>query len=253
VPTNPVVIVAGMGEVGRPLFHILGRAHPCIAVDIEPVEVSGACSVLHICYPFQIPGFLEVTAGYMERYRPEITIINSTVAPGTTRRLYNLAQRPVVFSPVRGKHAKMESDMLRYKKFVAGVTAESTKKAADHFAQAGFLTDSFRTPEIAELSKLVETTWLGVLVGWAQEVERMASQQGATYEEINAFIQEIDFLPSHVFPGQIGGHCVLPNIEILQSQYRSELLEAVTHSNRIKCEESLTVVSGERNQCSKSA
>lgn len=253
MPDNPAVIVAGMGEVGRPLFHILSRAHSCIAVDIDPVEVNGPCSVLHICYPFQIPGFLEVTKRYVEKYRPEITIVNSTVAPGTTRKLYNLVQRPVVFSPVRGKHAKMESDMLGYRKFVGGVTAESTKKAADHFAQAGFQTDSFRTPEIAELSKLVETTWLGVLVGWAQEVERMAAQQGATYEEINAFIQEIDFLPSHVFPGQIGGHCVLPNIEILQSQYRSELLEAVTHSNQIKCEESLAVVAGERDSCSKSA
>jgi UDP-N-acetyl-D-mannosaminuronate dehydrogenase len=128
----------------------------------------------------------------------------------------------------------MQSDMLRYKKFVAGFSDESIRKAADHFAQAGFLTGTFATPEVAELSKLIETTWLGILIGWAQEVERMASQYGATYQEVNAFVQEIDFLPSHIFPGHIGGHCVIPNIEILQNAYRSKLIEAVMESNRIK-------------------
>jgi UDP-N-acetyl-D-mannosaminuronate dehydrogenase len=199
-----------------------------------------------VCYPFSISAFLEVTAGYIEKYRPEMTIINSTVAPGTTRKLQDLVQRPIVYSPVRGKHVRMESELLRYKKFVAGLTAESTNQAEVHFAQAGFMTATFRTPEVAELSKLVETTWLGVLVGWAQEVERMAIERGATYEEINAFIQEIDFLPSHVFPGYIGGHCVMANIDILQREYPSKLLEAITESNRIKSQELQAAAAGKR-------
>lgn len=245
--TDKTVIVVGMGEVGRPLFQILDRTYPCIAVDISAVEVPSPCSVLHICYPFQIGAFAETTVGYITKYRPEITIINSTVAPGTTRKLQQLVQSPVVYSPVRGKHVRMESELLRYRKFVAGLTAESMKMAEDHFAEAGFLTATFRTPEVAELSKLVETTWLGVLVGWAQEVERMAIRSGATYDEINAFIQEIDFLPSHVFPGHIGGHCVMPNIEILQAEYRSRLLEAIIESNEIKSQDLQAVAAGKKN------
>ena len=53
---------------------------------------------------------------------------------------------------------------------------------------------------MGELSKLVETTWLGVLIGWAQEIERMAAASGGSYEEVNEFIKEISFLPSSV-PG----------------------------------------------------
>lgn len=240
------VIVVGMGEVGRPLLQILVRKYPCVEVDISPVEVSNPCSVLHVCYPFQISGFFDVTAGYIQKYRPELTIINSTVAPGTTRKLHALVQRPIVYSPVRGKHVRMEKDMLRYKKFVAGISEESTLKAANHFAQAGFSTETFRSPEIAELSKLVETTWLGILVGWAQDVERMAAKCGASYDEVNAFIQEIDFLPSHTFPGQIGGHCVMSNIEILRKEFSSRFLEAIVESNRLKSEES-QAVAAERN------
>lgn len=240
------VIVIGMGEVGRPLFEILKRSYRCIDVDISPVELSGPCSVLHICYPFQIPGFVEVTAAYIRKYQPELTIINSTVAPGTTRKVQESTRQSVAYSPVRGKHARMESDMLRYKKFVAGFTPAATKKAEDHFALAGFLTGICRTPEIAELSKLIETTWLGVLIGWAQEVERMAARHGAQYEEINAFIEEIDFLPAHIFPGYIGGHCVMPNIEILRkAQPPSQWLEAIVDSNSIKGEEMHTIAAGE--------
>jgi UDP-N-acetyl-D-mannosaminuronate dehydrogenase len=241
------VIVVGMGEVGRPLFNTLSRSYPCIGVDISPIEVRNQCSVLHVCYPFQVPGFIDVTAAYIQKYQPEITIINSTVAPGTTRKLCELTKAPVIFSPVRGKHLKMETELLHYTKFVVGLTAESTKKAENHFAGAGFKTAIFRTPEIAELSKLVETTWLGVLIGWAQEVERMAVRRGATYDEINAFIREIDFLPSYVFPGHIGGHCVMPNIEILQTEYRSKLLEAIKESNQIKSQELQAVAVGKRD------
>ncbi len=51
---------------------------------------------------------------------------------------------------------------------------------------------------------------------------------------MNAFIKEIDFLPSHIFPGWIGGHCVMPNIELLQERIQSQFLDAVVVSNAKK-------------------
>lgn len=245
MPDGPTVIVVGMGEVGRPLFQILKQRYHCIDVDVSPVEVSEPCSVLHVCYPFQIPAFVDVTVEYVRRYQPELTIINSTVAPGTSRKVQDTVRQPVIYSPVRGKHVRMERDMLRYRKFVAGFTFDATKRAERHFSEAGFSTGMFRTPEIAELSKLIETTWLGVLVGWAQEVERMAARHNASYDEVNAFIEEIDFLPGNVFPGYIGGHCVMPNIEILRKDGYSKWLEAIVESNTMKSKERQTIAAGE--------
>ena len=234
-----VVIVAGLGEVGRPLLQILSRTYECIGIDIEPVQISRPCSVLHVCYPLLIPDFLGVTVSYIEKYQPRLTIVNSTLAPGTTRKLQQMVRTPVVYSPVRGKHVKMERDLLHYQKFVASLDPQATEQAVEHFERAGFKTAIFRTPEIAEVSKLVETTWLAVLVGWAQEVERMAARCGASYDEVNAFIKEIGFLPSHIFPGQIGGHCLMPNLSILQSRFPSRILEAVVESNEAKVKELL--------------
>lgn len=229
------VVVLGQGEIGRPLCKILSQSYECVGVDVEPVDLPKHCSVIHICYPYHIEDFCGTTVSYVEKYRPSLVIINSTVPPGTTRQVQaHVGNCPVVYSPVRGKHARMQEDLLRYKKFVAGFCLEDTERALQHFAKAGFRTDSFRTPEIAELSKLLETTWLGVLVGWAQEVERLAIQCEASYEEVNSFVQEIDFLPSHIFPGVIGGHCVMPNISLLRERFDSKYLDAVVESNQAK-------------------
>ncbi len=231
--TNAVVVI-GMGEVGRPLFNILSRKYETIAVDVDPVELTEPCSVLHVCYPFQIRDFVGITVAYVEKYRPELTVINSTVAPGTTQRVADQVGSRVAFSPVRGKHARMEEDMRRYKKFVAGCDEEAERLALQHFSHAGFITDTFRSPEIGEVSKLIETTYLGVLVAWAQEMERFVGTCGGTFEEANAFLQEIEFLPTHVFPGRIGGHCVIPNIAILRNKFQSKYLDAVVDSNTRK-------------------
>jgi UDP-N-acetyl-D-mannosaminuronate dehydrogenase len=236
--------VIGLGEVGHPLLHILSRTFACEGIDLQPVEIHQPCSVLHICYPFQIAAFIATTAAYIDKYRPRLTIIHSTVAPGTLRAVEDATNgAAVAYSPVRGKHARMESELLHYTKFVASSRPTVSQGAVEHLRAAGFKTDTFRTPEIAELSKLLETTYLGILIAWAQEMERFAAQHSASAEEIKAFFQEIDFLPSNIFPGHIGGHCVMPNIEILRSQFQSHFLDAVVDSNERKHQQLLALSS----------
>jgi hypothetical protein len=65
-------------------------------------------------------------------------------------------------------------------------------------------------------------------------MERLAAQYGGAFNEVNSFIEEIDFLPSHIFPGAIGGHCVLPNVELLRSRVESQFLDLIVESNRRK-------------------
>jgi UDP-N-acetyl-D-mannosaminuronate dehydrogenase len=231
--SDDVVVVVGLGEVGRPLFNILSRTYQCIGVDIEPVEISKKCSVLHLCIPYQIRDFIQTSCEYIAKYRPEHTVVNSTVAPGTTQAIAVRSGAHVAYSPVRGKHAKMEAEMLRYRKFVGAEDPKVADAVIQHFSGAGFKTDRFRNSKIGEVSKLLETTWLGLLVSWAQEVERLAEHYGATYDEVDAYIEEIDFLP-RVFPGVIGGHCVMPNIEILRSVLQSDFLDIIVNGNEQK-------------------
>ena len=97
------------------------------------------------------------------------------------------------------------------------------------------------TPEAAELAKLTETTYFGLLIAWAQEVERYCDLTGQDYDEIASFYEEIPFLPPvRYFPGVIGGHCVMSNIDILGRLVDSDLLTAVVTSNELKKRRSQT-------------
>jgi hypothetical protein len=71
-----------------------------------------------------------------------------------------------------------------------------------------------------------------LLIAWAQEVERYCKEIGIDYNEVASFYDEIKFFPPvKYFPGVIGGHCVMPNIEILRKTFSSDLLEAIVRSN----------------------
>jgi UDP-N-acetyl-D-mannosaminuronate dehydrogenase len=233
-------VVLGLGEIGKPLFSLIEAAHhPTVGVDVQPVEAPGAVGVMHVCYPFDVRGgFREVSATYAKKYDPALIIIHSTVSPGTTRAIEAAVKKPCVYSPVRGKHTRMRDELQTYKKFVAGTDADAVRAAAKHLEGAKMKTESMGAPETLELAKLLETTYFGVLIAWAQEMDRMAKQTGGDYMEAAKFFAEIDYLPKRVFvPGFIGGHCVMPNIEILLKQFASPMLEAVKTSNAAKAEE----------------
>jgi UDP-N-acetyl-D-mannosaminuronate dehydrogenase len=232
------VVVVGLGEVGRPLLQLLSEHYDVVGVDIEPPSQSiGAVDVLHICYPFEIKDFVGETARYISLFKPGATVINSTVAVGTTRAVARRTGAAVANSPVRGKHARMLQEMRSYTKFVGPMDPATGKSVAEHFERAGLKTKVLSAPEATEIAKLTETTYFGLLIAWAQELERYCDKAGQSYEEIVSFYKEIGYFPaSTYFPGVIGGHCVMPNIRILKQFDASVLLSAIETSNTAKIE-----------------
>lgn len=235
-PANKVAVV-GLGEIGKPLFELLSEHYETIGVDIAPVASVEPVEVMHVCYPFAIPDFIGETARYIGLFRPALTIINSTVSVGTTRAIAARTGAAVVNSPVRGKHARMLPELRSYTKFVGAIDAASGERAAGHFAAAGVKTKILPSPEATELAKLTETTYFGVLIAWAQDVERFCDQAGVDYNDVVSFYEEIKFFPPVKYsPGVIGGHCVMPNIEILNEYQTSLILQAIQASNKAKIE-----------------
>jgi UDP-N-acetyl-D-mannosaminuronate dehydrogenase len=231
------VVVVGLGEVGKPLYELLSNHYDVIGVDISPVDSLDPVDVMHVCYPFQIRDFIGETERYIELFKPAITVINSTVAIGTTRMIAERTGAAVANSPVRGKHARMLKELGIYAKFVGAMDPETGRRVAKHFESAGLKTKVLSSPEATELAKLTETTYFGLLIAWAQEIERYCDQSGAKYDEIVSIYDEIAYLPSVKFlPGIIGGHCVMPNIEILAKYSQSELLDMIRSSNSMKIE-----------------
>jgi UDP-N-acetyl-D-mannosaminuronate dehydrogenase len=241
------ILVVGLGEVGGALAGVLERAHEgLLRHDIEPRDFADAIAVMHICIPYQSRRQFETaTLDYIKRYKPRLTVINSTVVPGTTRRIMRESGARVAYSPVRGKHARMTEDLLRYRKFVAAEDESIAAEGEKHFRTAGMKTRRILNPDTLELAKVAETTYFGIQIAFAQELNRFAQQMGADYDEAVDFFEEIDFLPrARYYPGFIGGHCVIPNIHLLKQVVRSPLLEAVLDSNQRRAAE----LAAEKNQ-----
>ena len=235
------IVVVGLGEVGKPLLQLISEHHEVVGVDIRPpLEPIMNVDILHVCYPFEIKDFVGETARYIDLFKPRLTIINSTVAIGTTRLVADRTGAAIAHSPVRGKHARMLEELKTYTKFVGAMDPISAQHAAEHFHSLGLKTRVLSAPEATEVAKLTETTYFGLMIAWAQEVERYCDRTHQAYEEVSAFYEEIKFFPSvKYFPGVIGGHCVIPNIEILRRFDDSAILKAITDSNQTKIERDL--------------
>jgi UDP-N-acetyl-D-mannosaminuronate dehydrogenase len=235
---SSIVAVVGLGEVGRPLLEILERAEqPVIGIDVDRAGLPerGSVDVMHVCFPFEIPDFVGEVVGYIELLEPRVTVINSTVAVGTTREVHERTGAPVAHSPVRGKHSRMVEELGSYVKYVGGIDASAAAHVAAHFDSIGIRPKIVSSPEATELGKLTETTYFGLLIAWAQQVERYCDVLGVDYDEVVSFYEEIRFFPPVRYqPGVIGGHCVMPNIEILSALDESAVLDAIRWSNAEK-------------------
>jgi UDP-N-acetyl-D-mannosaminuronate dehydrogenase len=232
-------LVVGLGEVGGALAAVLSRTQKVLRHDIQPMEFNDPIGVMHVCFPFtQRSEFEDIALSYIGKFKPTLIVINSTIIPGTTRAIEKGSGLPVAYSPVRGKHIRMTEDLLRYKKFVAASSKATAIAAADHFAQAGMKTAQMENPDTLELAKLSETTYFGLLIAFAQELNRYAEAVDGDYSEAIRFFEEIDFLPRTAYsPGFIGGHCVIPNIALLKQVAPSPLLDAILSSNHLREQE----------------
>ena len=75
-------LVVGLGEVGGALAEVLERTGPILKHDLERREFSDPIEVMHLCLPFtRKEQFEEIALSYVERFKPALTIVNSTVLP----------------------------------------------------------------------------------------------------------------------------------------------------------------------------
>src|ERR1700719_2977721 len=137
-PEQTKVVVVGLGEVGKPLLALLSKHYETVGVDLVlPEHPLGKVDVLHVCYPFEIKDFMGETARYIDLFKPSLTVINSTVAIGTTRAVAERTGTKLAHSPVRGKHVRMLEELSNYVKFIGPIVAASGKHDAEVFKGAG--------------------------------------------------------------------------------------------------------------------
>lgn len=228
-------VVAGLGEIGYPIFKLISKYNNVIGFDINPKLMdqklisryeSTPTSFLHVCIPFSKHFMANVISLY-NKFKPKYIVIHSTISPYTTKKLQNNLPVPVIYSATRGVHRRMVYDLKRYTKFFSiEPNAPAAKIASSKFKElmksCGIKTKKMSNPITLELAKiLVDTSYYGWLINYAQLSNFIAKRHNVDYEEMWSFSDEIHkFLGNRpkLFPGFIGGHCVIPNLDLIHNQ-----------------------------------
>jgi len=239
-------VVVGIGEIGKPILKLLSKSNITVGFDSNPDLMDKRkferyknlqTSFLHITIPVT-DKFINNVLRLYKKFQPECIVIHSTVKPGTTKKLQGKLSIPVIYSATRGVHKRMIHDLKRYTKFfVISTNAPRGKWASSRFVKlmksCGIKTKKMSKPETLELAKIIcDTSYLGWLVNYAQLSNKIAIEYGIDYNEMWSFSDEIHKLLGNrpkMYPGYIGGHCVIPNLNLIND----ETLNLINKMNNI--------------------
>lgn len=248
--TKETVLVVGLGEIGYALFQLLkeNNSFAVYGLDLDKTKMLAAgqeqsklpneIDTMHICLPCKDQSnFLTIVTSYTKQFNPKLLIINSTIPPGTTKKAYQSCSCLVAHSPTRGVHESneyMKWEMKRWNKYVGGINAEATEATCKHFEKMGLKVKTLKSCAETELAKLFETTYRAWMIACFQEMHRISRHFEVDFDETVDFLEDTHRLRLDrpiMFPGIIGGHCLIPNIKLLLNAYNSEFLQLVLKSN----------------------
>lgn len=215
-----ISLICGAGEIGTALKEVLEKKYTVVIKDVEPLklEESIQVDVLHIAIPYT-KKFEKIVHDYQIQYKPKYTVIHSTVPMGTCKRLgaYN--------SPVRGVHPHLSKSLKTFVKYLA----PQSQYLKRYFETAGIKIKLVKDSNTTELLKLYCTTIYGLNILAEKELYELCKKTGTDFETAytdcnltyNQGYKELGFPQYQKYvlkhmPGEISGHCILPNAHILK-------------------------------------
>lgn len=217
-----------------PILKLISKLEPTIGYDLNPKLINKKnfikyekfqTSFLHVCIPYN-DKFTSQVVSLCKKFKPETLVIHSTIQPYSTQKIQEKLSIPVIYSATRGIHKRMIKDLKRYTKFYSiEPNVPNAKHASSSYSRimkkCGIKTKKISTPLTLELAKIiVDTSYYGWLINYAQLSNMIAMKHNVNYDEMWSFADEIHkFLGNRpkMFPGFIGGHCVIPNLDLINN------------------------------------
>lgn len=230
--------ILGYGKVGQALSKFYKT--PKIK-DIKRDDGLKGVDVLHICVPWS-EKFIDIAVKEIKNAEPKLTIIHSSVDPGTTAAIIKKLPRGlknVVHSPVRGIHPHLYEGIKIFIKYIGAENKKVGIAAKKHLKSLGIKTKVFIPAATTELGKLLDTTYYGLAIAWHGEMEKMCAKVGVNFDEaVTDFnktyndgytkLGKKNVVRPVLKPpiGGIGGHCIIHNAELLKEFLNSKATQA---------------------------
>lgn len=230
-------LILGRGEIGKAVGEVIQRTDVVRTYDIkegQPPEVKGI-DILHICFPYaDEASFIEAVNFYVQKYKPEHVIIWSTVAIGTTKKI-----RGAVHSPVEGRHPNLALSIRSMPRWIGANDESEVEFFEDYFGHLLLKTKTLESSDFTEFLKLRSTAKYGINLLWTDYEASVARALNMDFDVVQEFDKDynklyhnlgMDWAQRYILDppnGKIGGHCVVPNAEMLDDQYPYELLKMI--------------------------
>ena len=210
-------LIIGRGEVGMALLYVLSDVYEVEVIDLGE-KATFKPRILHICFSFS-DKFIKEVQRYQKFYKPEITVIHSTVPVGTSRKC------GAIHSPVRGRHPDLVKSLRIFPKFLGGKEAN---RVADYFRWAGMKVILVDKQETTEAGKLFDTEYYRICIEFTHRVKKYCDRHNLNFHEVYTLFNQTynegyeklgypEFRRPILQPimGPIGGHCVIPNSKLI--------------------------------------
>jgi len=224
--------ILGYGEVGQAVAKFY--KNPKIK-DLKRDDELKRVDILHICISYS-NNFVKIVKKEIKKIKPRLTIIHSTIAPGTTKKIGGM----VVHSPIRGIHPNLYKGIKTFVKYIGADNKKAGKLAKKHLESLGIKTKVFQPSIVTELGKLFSTSYYGLCIAWHGEMKKMCEKAGIdfektvtdfnkTYNQGYSKLGKKNVVRPVLYPpgGGIKGHCLIPNAEILKEYHKSKALDLI--------------------------
>jgi UDP-N-acetyl-D-mannosaminuronate dehydrogenase len=222
------IFIVGYGEIGSSLEQLYKDFNEYEIFIFDPSlnkknGVYGA-DIMHICIPYS-NDFVSIVNDYVVQYFPKITVINSTVAPGTTAQILG----NVCHSPNRGLHPNLKDGMLTFLKYIGSENPNTSELVKEHFYSLGIESYICKNSITSEYAKLLDTSYYGVCIAFHSDVMKICEEKNLDFDEVMTIYNKSynegysklgrpEFSRPVLYPtNKIGGHCIVPNANILLS------------------------------------
>lgn len=225
-------LIAGVGQIGTAVLQLLEKYHDVFAIDKDSEKVEKKIDIIHICFPWT-DDFIKEVKKYQKTYKPKLIIIYSTVPIGTTKRI-----KHAVHSPVEGKHPRLYTSIKIGLRWI-GYNDNEDKIKAQAIWRPITLCESVPNSDWTEFLKLASTSKYGINIVWADYMDKVSKHLKMPYD----YVKEWDMAYNELYgrlrmkhirkyvleppQGPVGGHCILPNAEILNDQFPNEMLKMI--------------------------
>lgn len=229
--------ILGLGEVGTALLKCYNdRKIEVYTKDVNDSEFPNL-DVLNVCIPYT-ETFTRTVIRQIKSSTPDLVIIHSTVPPGTTNQIDAANVCSVVHSPIRGSHPDLSKSLTTFIKYIGANTKISATKTEEHYKLLGIPHRTVKNTVTTEIAKLLCTSYYGVCIAWHDYMAEVCKASGIDVNFIsewnttyNLGYQALD-LSKYTRPllqppenKKIGGHCIVPNAELLNNVMPNAFLD----------------------------